>query len=331
MSGQDARPRLKVPLEVRVPPFTLPAPLALASPVDEVPDAPGISLEPKWDGWRCQIHTASGRVWSRHGTDLSRAFSDVGAAAKVLQDAVLDGELVAVLDDGSGVSFGRLQSRAGGRGPKRGADFTVHVALFDVLAVGDTDLRRRPYRDRRVELLGLLEGGPPTLRAVPATADAGQALEWVGALDGVEGLVGKTNGPYVAGRASGWVKWRQRHSTEAIVIGVTGRTPATQALVLGRWHAGRMRAVGVSLPLGAALRAAVAPLLHAAGAGMRELPGTVGGLPGADPVSYLPVEPEVVVEIEVDQERLEFGRYRHRPRVRRVRGDLTPDLLGEEL
>lgn len=87
--------------------------------------------------------------------------------------------------------------------------------------------------------------------------------------------------------------------------------------------------MAVSLPLTPYVRAAVAPLLHAAGGEMRELSGTVGGLPGADPVRFLPVEPEVVVEIEGDQDRLEFGRYRHRPRVRRVRGDLTPDLIDD--
>ncbi|MDO0930768.1 hypothetical protein QQY66_03390 [Streptomyces sp. DG2A-72] len=204
----------------------------------------------KWDGWRCQIHTATRRVWSRHGTDLSRQFSDVADAAAGLPDAVLDGELVAVLNDGSGVVFDRLQSRAGRRGPRRSADFTVHVALFDVLAVGDLDWRPRPYTERRTELLHLLEGGAPTLRAVPATEDRGQALKWVGALAGVEGLVGKkTDAPYAAGLASGWVKWRERHTTEAVVIGVTGTTPETQALVLGRPTGGRMRAVGVSLPL----------------------------------------------------------------------------------
>jgi ATP-dependent DNA ligase len=313
-----------------VPPFALPASLALARAVDAVPEAQGVMLEPKWDGWRCQIHTATRRLWSRHGTDLSRQFSDVADAAADLPDAVLDGELVAVLTDGSGVAFDRLQSRTGRRGPRSGADFTVHVALFDVLAVGNTDWRPRPYAERRTELLRLLDGGPATLRAVPATEDARQALEWVGSLGGVEGLVGKRrNAPYAAGLASGWVKWRQRHTTEAVVIGVTGTTPAVQALVLGRPTGGRMRAVGVSLPLAQQVRLAVAPLLHATGGGKRELPGTVGGLPGADPVRFLPVKPEVVVEIEVDQERLEFGRYRHRPRVRRVRGDLTPDMVGD--
>lgn len=312
-----------------MPPFDLPVPLALARAVDAVPEGRKWSLEPKWDGWRCLVHTAGGRVWSRHGTDLSRGFSDVAAAARTVPDAVLDGELVAVLDDGSGVAFERLQGRASGRGPRPGADFTVHVAFFDVLAVGDTDTRPWPYVRRRAELLRLLEGAPATLRPVPSTADPAEALEWVGALAGVEGLVGKlSGGRYADGLRSGWVKWRKRHTTEAVVIGVTSAAPAAQALVLGRPSGGRMRAVGVSLPLPQLLRVAVAPLLHPAGA-MRELPGTVGGLPGADPVRYRPVEPEVVVEIEVDQERLEFGRYRHRPRVRRVRGDLTPGLLEE--
>ena len=42
---------------------------------------------------------------------------------------------------------------------------------------------------------------------------------------------------------------------------------------------------------------------------MRELPGTVGGLRGADPILYLPVLHEIVVERQVDQLRPEFGRY----------------------
>ncbi|MDX3643958.1 ATP-dependent DNA ligase [Streptomyces sp. MB09-02B] len=314
-----------------MPPFVLPLPLARARAVTAVPEARGWSLEPKWDGWRCQIHTATRRIWSRRGTDLSRAFSDVAAVAAELPDAVLDGELVAVLDDGSGVAFDRLQSRAGRRGPRRDADFTVHAAFFDVLAVGDTDWRPRPYAERRLELLRLLEAGPARLRPVPATEDAGQALTWVGALAGVEGLVGKrTLAPYAAGFASGWVKWRERHTTEAVVIGVAGTTPETQALVLGRPRDGRMHAVGVSLPLTPNQRLAVGPLLHASGEEMREVPGAACGLPGADAVRYWPVKAEVVVEIEVDRPGTEPGRYGHRPRVRRVRGDLSPDLVDDE-
>ncbi|MFJ2752714.1 hypothetical protein [Streptomyces sp. NPDC087297] len=200
-----------------------------------------------------------------------------------------------------------------------------------MLAVGERDWRPRPYAERRAELLRLLEGGPAVLRPVPVTRSPDEALAWVGALAGVEGVVGKpVGGRYVDGLRSGWVKWRVRHTTEAVVIGVTGATPGAQALVLGRPYGGRMRAVGVSLPVGERLRAALVPLLHATDERERLLPGTVGGLPGADPVRYRPVEPEVVVEIDVDQERLEFGRYRHRPRVKRVRGDLVPELLDDD-
>ena len=312
-----------------MPPFALPAALALARPVEEIPAGPGWALEPKWDGWRCQIHTGSGRVWSRYGTDLTRAFSDVAQAARSLPDAVLDGELVAVTDTGE-VAFERLQTRAG-RGPRPGADFSVHVALFDVLAVGETDLRRRPYDERRAELLRDPRRRAGDLQPVPSTGDVEVATGWVGALGGVEGIVAKPRSSrYVGGRGgSGWVKWRQRHTVEAAVIGVSGTTPAAQAFVLGLPRAGRIRPVGVSLPLSAELRRAAAPLLHPAGSTMRELPGTVGGLPGADPVLYLPVLPELVVELQVDQLRPEFGRYRHRPRVVRIRSDLTPDMLDE--
>ncbi|MEU8957990.1 hypothetical protein AB0C93_27220 [Streptomyces sp. NPDC048518] len=89
------------------------------------------------DGWRCQVLTGTGRLWSRHGTELTAPFADVAGAARVLPECVLDGELVAVLNSGV-VAFSRLQSRSG-RGPWPGEDFTVHVAVFDLLAVRDTD------------------------------------------------------------------------------------------------------------------------------------------------------------------------------------------------
>ncbi|WP_151484881.1 hypothetical protein [Streptomyces albicerus] len=198
------------------------------------------------------------------------------------------------------------------------------ASAFDVLAVGDTDWRPKRYEERRVRLLDLLDSGPPAIRPVPVTGDVARALDWVGALGGVEGLVMKPNLPYVAGRGSGWLKWRRMHSSEAAVLGVSGRTPATQCLILGLPRSGgRMRAVGVSLPLKQEVRHELLPLLRPAGATEAELPGTVGGLPGAAPVRYRPVIPEVVVEVEADQTKpREFGRFRHRPRVLRVRGDM---------
>jgi ATP-dependent DNA ligase len=308
-----------------MPPFVLPVPLALCRPVDRLPTGPGWSLEAKLDGWRCV--GASGRLWSRHGRELTRAFADVSATARQLPDCVLDGELVAALNATGEISFARLQSRSG-RGPRPGEDFTVHWVVFDILALGDVDFRRRRYSERRAELLRLLDDGPTRIRPVPASTDPDEAMTWVGRLGGVEGLVAKPDISYGAGRtASGWLKWRRTHTTSAIVVGVHGHVPATQALVLARPRTdGRLRVVGLSLPVGLVLRREIAPLLHPDPdrPGEHELPGTVGGLPGSPPVRYVPVLPEVVVDLEVDQAGLEFGRYRHRPRVARIRADLDP-------
>ncbi|MEU0821816.1 hypothetical protein [Streptomyces mirabilis] len=93
---------------------------------------------------------------------------------------------------------------------------------------------------------------------------------------------------------------------------MSGRTPATQCLILGLPRGGRMRAVGVSLPLGQAVRHELLPLLQPAGDTQAELPGTVGGLPGADPVHCRPLIPDVVVEIEADQTGPREGRSRSR-------------------
>lgn len=121
------------------------------------------------------------------------------------------------------------------------------------------------------------------------------------------------------------LKWRRRHTSDAVVLGVSGRSPATQALVLGLPYRDEFRAVGVSLPLDRAVAGDLISRLRPSGQPEQRLPGTVGGLPGSAPIPYLPVIPDVVVEIEADQERpTEFGRFRHRPRVLRVRGDLHP-------
>lgn len=49
----------------------------------------------------------------------------------------------------------------------------------------------------------LLEGGPPAIRPVPVTDSVETALDWVGALGGVEGVVMKPNRPYIAVTARG--------------------------------------------------------------------------------------------------------------------------------
>lgn len=235
-----------------VVPFDLPVELALARPVTEVPpEAPGRWFEPKVDGWRCCLRTGrDARLFSRHGTDLSQAFSDIVAAAAGLPDAVLDGELLAVRPDGT-LAFGLLQTRAGGRGPRPREGFQTQIAAFDLLAEGSRDLRALPLGERRAGLLAVLPAGG-AIWPLPTTDSPDQAKGWFGSLGGgIEGCVVKSSArPYRGGHRSDWLKYRVKDSVSAVILGITpAATPASQSAVLGLPGSdGRLRAVGVSLP-----------------------------------------------------------------------------------
>ncbi|GAB3396908.1 hypothetical protein H5411_45530 [Amycolatopsis echigonensis] len=127
-----------------------PVAVAEAKPVPEIPTSrPGRewAYEPKFDGWRCLLFTVDGYLQSRRETDLTARFPEIVAAAAVLGDVVLDGELVA-LKDGR-LDFGALTSAPRGRTE---AGITIYFVAFDLLADGCADLRPKPCRDRRKRL-----------------------------------------------------------------------------------------------------------------------------------------------------------------------------------
>ena len=97
--------------------FRGPVRVMLSKALEAVPRSlPGspLAYEMKWDGYRAVLQVSSDgtvRLWSRNGTDLSRAFPDLIAAAQtqVPPGVVLDGEAVAWVD--GRLSFDHLQHR----------------------------------------------------------------------------------------------------------------------------------------------------------------------------------------------------------------------------
>lgn len=162
------------------------------------------------------------------------------------------------------------------------------------------------------------------------TTDRAAAMTWMAAewpARGVEGVVAKRlDAPYRAGRGVGapWVKIKQRVIGDARVVGITGTLSDPAAVVLGplTGDTGDPRPVGVPAPLSRLLRTELTARLRGAGE-PRTLPGSVSGLPGS-PTRWLPVHPYVVVEVEADPV-LELGRWRHRPRVLRLRSSTDVD------
>ncbi|MEV4649021.1 hypothetical protein [Saccharopolyspora sp. NPDC049357] len=313
--------RLSSNIEVAMP-LQLPIDLAETRAVDHVPTGDDWSYEAKLDGWRGAV--SSRGLWSRARRALTSRFPEIVAAVAELGDAVLDGEIVAFRDTGR-LDFSALQNSPQHR---KQAGVTVYYVAFDLLAHHDVDLRPQPYHRRRDALNELLSTSHQGLvQPVPATPERSEALTWLDptwAAVGVEGVVAKPrNAAYLAGRRSGWRKTRTITTTEAAVLGVTATS-----LVLGLpTRSGRWRPAGITQPLPHNLATELTSRLHASGS-PTQLPGTVAGLPGqADDVWYQPTVIDTVVEIAVDGA-FEFGRWRHRPQLIRVRGDLVPDDLG---
>lgn len=293
--------------------------LATAQPRREVPAGPGWAFEPKLDGWRGLL--AVERLWSRTGTNLGARFPELLTAVQG-RELVLDGEIVAYRQ-------GRMEFAALQAGPvrRRRQQIGIYFLAFDLLAVEGRDWRREPYLARREELQRQFGGGAAAVvQPVPMTLDRDEALWWMSAQAaelGIEGLVAKpSQGVYQAGRRSGWVKIRRFSTREAAVLGVSG----ADRVVLGLADsAGRWRAVGLSQPLPQVVRAELAAVLRPRG-GPELLPGVIAGLPGHDLLPWQPCEIEVIAEIETDTA-VEYGRWRHQPRVLRLRPELSPDDL----
>ena len=191
-----------------------------AKPVPR-PPAGAWSYEIKFDGYRA-IALKGGdevRLLSRNQKDLSKKFAPVTNALAELdcRDAILDGEVVA-LDDQGRPSFQLLQAFE--KGEERPPLFYY---VFDLLQLDGADLRALPLSERKPRLQKLLEDGPEILRySVPFDADLDELLEKARSF-GLEGLIGKQPGShYESGRRTGaWVKLKLALTQEFVIGGYT--------------------------------------------------------------------------------------------------------------
>lgn len=294
-----------------------PVPVALATTAPGIPTGPGWAYEPKSDGWRAVVDTARRRICSRTGTDLTERFLDVVSAAAGL-DSVLDGELVALRGDR--LAFSALASSAPSRAR---AGVQIYLVVFDLLAAGGQDLRKQPYQHRRDRLVELLADVAPPLQLVPMTTDPCLAHTWMDedyAAVGIEGVVSKRlTGRYRDRRD--WVKTKQKQTLDLEVVGIIGAPTDPAAVVLAHPAGRPQRLVGISNIVRSEHRRALRRQVRPTGT-TRAFPGVLGGLPGQPPGSYTPIEPGVIVEVLADHS-IDYGRFRHRPTILRVRNTAT--------
>ena len=204
------------------------------------------AVEWKLDGVRTQIHRLGGevRVFTRSLDDITPRVPELVEAVLALpvRTVVLDGELIALREDGRPYPFqvtgGRLGSKLDVDRLRRSLPLTAFV--FDVLHVDGEDLIDHPASARHAALAAAVPEALRTPRVVTADpAEAGEILE--DALRrGHEGVVVKSlTAPYEAGRrGTGWIKVKPRHTLDLVVLGV-------------EWGHGRRRGYLSNLHLGA--------------------------------------------------------------------------------
>ena len=190
---------------------------------------PGWLYELKLDGMRIVADKHEGQValWSRRGPAVTQNYPEIARAVRALPGPrlLLDGEIVA-LDASGKPSFGRLARRIHARPGdvwQVAREVPVSYVVFDLLAIGEWDLRELPLR-RRKELLAQVVRGGGFVRSLDHFEDAGQPLFEFCRKQQLEGIVVKRGeSPYRPGprRSGDWVKLKCHRDGEFIVIGLT--------------------------------------------------------------------------------------------------------------
>jgi ATP-dependent DNA ligase len=323
----------------------------LAKLARELPRKEGLIYEPKWDGFRSIVFRDGDDVelGSRNAKPLTRYFPELVDAirAQFPPKAVIDGEIVVAGPDG--LDFEALQNRihpAASRIELLASETPASFVAFDALALGDEDLREHPFADRRARLEAAFATATPPIHLTPATTDPAVAEDWFERFEGagLDGVVAKS--PTLAYKADERVMIKVKHerTADCVVAGFRWHKSGgvVGSLLLGLYDgAGDLHHVGVIGAFPMAQRRALvdelAPLRHnaldghpwAAWADAITASGTGGRMPGGlsrwsqgKDLSWEPLRPELVVEVNYEQ--VQSGRFRHQARFRRWRPDRDP-------
>ena len=327
-------------------PVMPPVPPMLAKSVKEIPDVGHV--EPKWDGFRTIVFRDGDEVvlGSRNEKPMTRYFPEVVEAvlANTPDRCVLDGEIVVV--SGDRLDFDALQQRihpADSRVRLLAGQTPASFVAFDLLALGDDDLMGLPFRDRRARLVDALSTASAPVHVTPATGDLDEAQDWFTRFEGagLDGVVAKPlDGRYLPDKRT-MFKVKHERTADCVVAGFRWHKSGdvVGSLLLGLWDGDRLQHVGVTASFPMARRRSLLDELapyrdfpvgeHPWGAWAdpaahegKRLPGAVSRWNATKDLSFVPLRPELVVEVAYDH--MEGNRFRHTAQWRRWRTDRDP-------
>ena len=332
----------------------------LAKSADSLPsaDAGDFWFEPKWDGFRALIFRDGSEleIYSRNERPLTRYFPELWGVlrTRLPERCVLDGELVVPAKDGKRLDFDALSARihpASSRIKLLSTETPARFAVFDILALGDRDLRGRPFAERRSTLEKVAAGFRPPIHLTPSTTNRSTASDWFRRFEGAgfDGIIIKpADGAYLDGERAQF-KLKHQKTAEVVAAGyrVHKNGDGPGSLLLGLYDEdGLLNYVGAAGGFSKAVRGELADFLepfrlsesfprrgdHPEHPWLREpAAGAVGRRPGAPnrwrgaegDADWVPIWGAPAAEVTYDA--ITAGRFRHISRLLRWRRDRPPE------
>jgi DNA ligase-1 len=214
---------------------------ATAASVADALEATGeASVEYKLDGARIQVHRAGDdvRIFTRTLAEVTHRLPEVVDAVRSLpvRDVILDGETLALGEDGAPRPFQETMSRFGAEAAR---STVLHPWFFDVLHVDGRDLLDEPL-STRIGVLESIAGGYRIPGETTADPEVAAKVSRDALAAGHEGVMLKAVGStYAAGRrGSNWIKVKPVLTYDLVVLAC-------------EWGSGRRSGLLSNLHLGA--------------------------------------------------------------------------------
>jgi ATP-dependent DNA ligase len=319
----------------------------LAKLADTIPVGDSWIYEPKWDGFRALIFKDGDELFiqSRDLKPLNRYFPELEEPLRAaLPDrCVLDGEIV--IATGGVLDFDALLLRihpAASRVAMLAREAPASFVAWDLLALGDDDLRARPLVERRALLEEVLGDSKAPVHLTPLTTDPAVAQDWFSRFEGagLDGVIAKPKTlEYLPGKRA-MMKIKHARTADCVVAGFRWYKDAPGELVgsmlLGLYDGeGVLHSVGVASSFKREERAKLTQFFDPYREGAREshpwkewaqwqsesqrMPGATSRWNRGKDLSWEPLRIELVAEVAYDH--MQGDRFRHATHFKRWRPD----------
>jgi len=290
------------------------------------------AFEHKLDGARIQIHKSHEevRIYSRRLTDVTESLPEIAQLIPQevkAEEAILEGEVIALGKDGNPLPFQHLMRRFGRVKDvdKMVKQIPVRLYLFDALYVDGQSLISLPYVKRRGKLKETAGNIPLTKQIVTRRLHEADVFLEEAIDEGHEGLMAKRlDGPYTPGvRGKHWFKIKKTLEPLDLVIVAAEYGYGRRHKWLSDYHlAARDKDTGEFLELGKTFKGLTDQE-------MEEMTNRLKKMAVEDKGYMVVVSPKIVVEVAYNEiqesPRYKCGMALRFARIAKIRDDKSPD------